>query len=256
LRSDQTTPKASPISEGGLDEPRALDEEARRLVLDELLGARARAGIGRGERRHAPGYLARNPEQLAAGREQARVRAAPRDPVGEVRARADQVLAVVEHDQDRGVVQVVDERRLRRPGRLLGRTDRAEHRARHERLVAERREVDYPDAVWVVLDDLGGGLERQARLARSPRAGQRHQSAPADERLHLGELALATDEAGQLERQVVGRRVQAAQRWEVVGRARGAGTPARARRGRAAGARRGPGGRRPRAARRRRGRAS
>ena len=41
----------------------------------------------------------------------------------------------------------------------------------------------------------GGGLDRQARLARAARAGQRHQPRPREQRLDLVDLALAPDEA-------------------------------------------------------------
>ena len=62
--------------------------------------------------------------------------------------------------------------------------------------VAERRERDPKDSLWVLLRARGGGLERESGLARAARAGQREQGSPRapGARATSAELALAAEE--------------------------------------------------------------
>ena len=82
--------------------------------------------------------------------------------------------------------------------------------------VGQRRQLDEPDAVGEVVDAVRGDLQREARLAG---AARRRSASPAatsrEQDLHLRHLPLAADEAGQLERQVVGARVERPERREV-----------------------------------------
>jgi hypothetical protein len=65
-----------------------------------------------------------------------------------------------------------------------------------------------------LVDEVTGDLKSEARLACAARAGQRDQTARQHQRLDLGELGLAPDEAAQLKRQVIGVMFQGEQAWE------------------------------------------
>ena len=84
--------------------------------------------------------------------------------MGELGARVDEMLAVVEHDQYMRVAKGARERLSHRP-RLRADPDRGGHRAGHERGIRQRCELDQPDAIHVVLKRLARGPQRQTRLA-------------------------------------------------------------------------------------------
>ena len=69
--------------------------------------------------------------------------------------------------------------------------------------LADRREFDEPDAVVVRADLRGGGLDREPGLARAAGPGQGQCPGAVQEPLDLVDLAFATDETAQLDRQVV-----------------------------------------------------
>ncbi len=87
-------------------------------------------------------------------------------------------------------------------------------RLRHEVGIRQAREFDQPHAIRKRVEQVGGDLQREPRLAAAAGAGQREQPGLAQQRLHFRDFLFAADEARQLLRQVVGRRVQRAQRRE------------------------------------------
>ncbi len=87
---------------------------------------------------------------------------------------------------------------------------------RDERRVADRREVDEPYAVRIHVEHVRGDLQRQPRLAEAAHAEQREQARAFEESLRVGELGFAPDERRSLLRQVVGRRLERAQRGKVL----------------------------------------
>ena len=92
-----------------------------------------------------------------------------------VRSRADlgdaveQLLEVVEHEQQRAVVQ------LRVQRRVVSDAERVRDRRNEQRRVGHRREVDEHGAVSQRRRELLGDGERESRLARAAGAGQRHE---------------------------------------------------------------------------------
>ena len=90
----------------------------------------------------------------------------------------------------------------------------------HEARVRDRRELDKPGAVRVVVESLGGDLERQAGLADAARAEEGQEPRACQCLARLVELVLAADEGRHLLRQVVGRGFQRAQRREVLAQRR------------------------------------
>ena len=82
-------------------------------------------------------------------------------------------------------------------------------------------QVDEPHPVRVPLQGVRRRLEGQAGLARPPGAGEGQQAVGAQQGRHLPQLPLPPHEAGDLQGQVVGERVQGAQGREVAGEPRG-----------------------------------
>ena len=157
--------------EAGCHLSRAGDEELDRLLL--------------GKRRHRVLVLAAEVERLAA-RDEDRHLLRLCEQLGQPRRCLDELLEVVEQEQRPLAAQVLGEP-------VLG-AQRLRDRRLDERGVAERRQRHPPDAVGIVLDELGRDLEREPRLARSRPPGQRHQPRPRGELDELGQLALAADE--------------------------------------------------------------
>jgi len=101
--------------------------------------------------------------------------------------------------------------------RLDQRGDDGEHDARLSRPIYPRRldqvvrdrgdglpDQEDPDGaceVWRQDASVGGGLNREAGLACSPRAGERDEAGVAKQPFDLCDLPRPTDEAGQLDRQ-------------------------------------------------------
>ncbi len=171
--------------------------------------------VGNGEAGHRIDGLAGNVQRLAGGRQHPQLRRRPQQRRRQLGTGRDQVLAVVDDQQHLAVLRVLHQRLDDRAPRLLLHAEHRRDRLRHEPRVRHRRELDEPDAVGVVVDDLGADLQRQSRLADAAGAGQRQQPRRREESADLGELALAPDERGDLERQVVRRGLQRAQRREV-----------------------------------------
>ena len=155
---------------GELDRERHVVEGAAERADGFVRLGEARAGdeqldgVGLGERLDRVLDLASDAEALPARREDREVRARL-DEVGERRRRLDHLLEVVEDEEHLALADVVGEAVLRaeRLGDLVG----------DERRVADRRQLDPERAGLVVADELGGGLDRQARLARAAGAGER-----------------------------------------------------------------------------------
>ena len=182
--------------------------------------------------------------------------AAAQHGLSRVRARIEQVLAVVEYNHASASA--------RRPTTARARSDpgaaspRAHRPAPGRRLrIGQRRQLDPPAAVGELLECVGCHLQRQPRLAAAARADQRQHPRGAEQPSDLLELPFPPDEAGQLLRQVVGQRIERPQRRRRYPPARDelARKRARGARGHAAGACRNRRARRRRAGARQPGRA-
>jgi len=77
-------------------------------------------------------------------------------------------------------------------GEAVRGADGLRRRLEDEPGIAQGRERHPPDPVGEALGSLGCGLQRESRLPRPPRAGEREQACVlvGEERQHLGELAL------------------------------------------------------------------
>ena len=133
--------------ESGLVELGALDEELDGGRLRQRLEAR-RARRQR-QRLHDVGLLPGDAQRDAAGRQDANVGRGAQDRAGELCARVDHLLAVVEDQHHRAGLEVRRQRLQQRPPRFLAHAEHARRLARDQRSVADRLQVDEPDAVGV-----------------------------------------------------------------------------------------------------------
>ena len=91
--------------------------------------------------------------------------------LGDVGRRLEQVLDVVEHDEDRAVLQAARERASRGLVGLLNDGEHVPDRGHDELGVGDGRESDEEDPGWVSGRDVGGACKREPRLSRAARAG-------------------------------------------------------------------------------------
>jgi hypothetical protein len=113
-------------------------------------------------------------QPLAARHEHGRT-AGVAEPGDDVRDCRQQVLGVVEQEQPPRAADPCDDRVEQRPARLLGHIERLRERHDGVRRIAQRRQRDPGDAVG---ERVGRGrrrLDREPRLARPARPGQRHE---------------------------------------------------------------------------------
>ena len=143
------------------------------------------------------------PQRLPAGREQDDVRAAAQQRVGELGARVDEMLAVVQQHQQAALADRLDERGEQRPARLAVHAEHAGDGDGDEIGIVQRGEIREPHPVPGPVQQPGRGLQAEPGLARAARAGQRDQPGAAEQAAHLGELGVPADEARHLRREVV-----------------------------------------------------
>ena len=157
------------------------------------------------ERCEAVHVFARYPERLAAGRQDVDVRRTAEKRRRQAGRRVDDVLAIVEHQQQPAVPERGDQARKR----IFGADFQTEHgrdRARHQPRVAERRQIDQPDAVLISADQPLGDGEGDRGLADAAGPDDRHQALVrelCDKRCHD---FLAADHPSCREREIVRRR--------------------------------------------------
>ncbi len=195
----------------------AGDEERDGLVERECLERRQVSRIWHAQRRHRVLLLAVDVEQGAAGGQQPHLGPGA-DQVTEKAGDVGDLLEVVQHEQDATRGQVLDEAFL--DGVLtLAHAERRRDGRCHQRRIDDGFDRHEEDAVGIVLDRLGGDLQCQARLARAAGSREGQESRAAEQAPGLGDFSHATHEAGRQDGQVVGRSVERAQRWELVGQA-------------------------------------
>ncbi len=180
------------------------------------------AGLRQRQRRHPVDDLSADAERLTAGGEQAHPRASPDEGIGGLGARVDQVLAVVEDDQDVLRDQGVEQGLQGGPAGLRDDPERSGDGRRHGLGVGDRGQFDQPHPVAAAVEQLGGHLQAQPRLAAPAGPGQGDHARGVHQGPHLCELPGASDERGELGREVVRQRLVAerAQRRELGRQAR------------------------------------
>ena len=171
------------------------NEQPHGAVLQQVL--RVPAALRRhGERRHPVKALTLCSQRLAARRQHARRRVGAEQCLGHARRGADEMLAIVEHQQEllrgerirdafgRYNVTGEVETELRGDGR------------RHEVGIRKRRELDSPDPVGEFRQQASCDLEAEARLADPSGTRQGDQAVGGGEAQDLLELDVAADQLG------------------------------------------------------------
>ena len=132
------------------------------------------------------------------------LRAAAHELADELGNSCDEMLAVVDDDQRPLGAERGDDRRCDLDSRPVANLQRLSKRRRDRGLVSQRRQRDPVHAIGESLRRLGGGLERESRLPRSPGSGERDEPRilAVEELDDLPELAFATEEGGRRNRKV------------------------------------------------------
>ena len=119
--------------------------------------------------------LAGDGERLAAGDEDPQVRDASQGALGQLGDPADHVLAVVEEEQDRPALEMLQQGLQHGVGRAFQDSDRLGHSLGDGLRSGEGRQVDVPHATAELHQPVGHRLERQPRLADPTDPGEGHQ---------------------------------------------------------------------------------
>ncbi len=201
--------------EAGLRRASPLDEQADRLERTCRRDVGVDRRLGRGEWRHRPTLLTRNPQRLSARRQDTAATAGLEQRPDQPSDRLGHALAVVEDDQHLAIAQVVDDHVGRIATRLIADAEHAHQVGRH-RFGLRSGELDAPDAVSVATDLLGRDLEGETRLAHTARTGERHQPMRSQQAPDLGDVVVAADQARHRGREVVRCHLERSQGWEVA----------------------------------------
>ncbi len=204
------------LGEGKSREHRAaaVDEELHGIARGQSLERLRRSGsarFGQRHRRHGHQALAGHAERLAAGCHDAQVGAAAEELVRDVDDRVEQVLAVVQDQEHAPVGERGQQCRDRAAGRLL-QLQRRYDRVADQRPIRQRAELDVPDTTGVGIDQVGPDFQREPGLSDATRPGEGEDRGGGKARLRIGDLLRATDEAGELVRQVVRKRFERSDR--------------------------------------------
>jgi hypothetical protein len=135
------------------------------------------------------------------------------------------MLAVVENQEQLLGSQVARKCLGRRAARLFTNAQCGGHGPLHESRVGQRREFHQPRTVFEPSRQIARRHQGQSGFAAPSRAGERKQAAVLQQSLDLGQLLLPPDEAGELQRQVVGRTLRNARGGFRIGSLYGAKPP-------------------------------
>ena len=170
----------------------------------------------------APPATARRPRRAAPGSSPTPVpRGGEQDPFRDPRRCVDEMLTVVQDDQHLFAREVVTHALGQRTSRArLHAQGGDEHLTEQVRIVG-RRQLTQPHSIREPRKQLGCDLGRQARLADTAHAGQRHQPRLSECLRHPGHVLATTHERCQLHRQIPRERVEGTQRREALTNTRG-----------------------------------
>ncbi len=183
--------------------PGAVQEQPTRSIALQVSDCPYRAGDG--ERCDHPDRLAVDVKRLAAGHEGAHARAGGEQRADQRGARGHQVLAVVQDEERLARTHVIRQDGGRLPPGRLAHSERRRHHRRNEPRIGDAGQLDQPDAVGELSDQLVGHRKRQAGLPDPADAGQRDQPPLGQQAPYLGDVPLPADEAGESGGQVVRR---------------------------------------------------
>ena len=192
-----------PVVEGeaGGRRPGPLDEEANRLVAEEVVAVDRSFRIRERERRHAEDRLALDSQRLAAGRDDRDPGGRAKQRIGDRRCGDEDVLAVVQHEQERPPGQELGHGGVQIPAGQRPHIERGGDRLHDVRRLGHGRELDEHRSIPERSLDPSCQLEREPGLACAAGSRECEEPCPGQERFELVELALPADERGRVERQ-------------------------------------------------------
>ena len=187
--------------EVGPDGTRTLDEQPRRVRLQERL--RCRRSGGKPQRRDGILALARDMERLAA-RDQERQARARRHKLEDRAGGGRDLLEVVHQEQCLSFAELRLQRLRERHRWCLFHADHARDLGQDEAGVGDHRKLDGERAVVELVHEVCCDLHRKARLARAAGTGQGHEPhvVVAYEPADRVELLVPADERRRLRRQI------------------------------------------------------
>jgi hypothetical protein len=178
---------------------RSLDEQALRVLGSQGL--------------QPPDGLAAHAERLTARRQDPQPAARAQQRRRQLRAGVDHVLAVVDDQQHVALGEVAPQRLGRRHRAGAADLERPRDLRSRVRVSWTSREIDEPDAARPPTDLATCQLDRQARLAHTAGAGQRHEPRALQRLGEPDELARAADERGERHGDVVPPRKRTPNGW-------------------------------------------
>lgn len=187
----------------GLMELGPLGEEADRLAARQVFD-QGRI-LGKRERWHAVGSLSGDAQRLPRRCQDRRLRTKVENRVGKRRAGAEKVLAVIQDQEKVPRRQMIANCLLHRATRFFAETEDAADRRRDLRRIGKGSELGQPDPVWVIARGRCRHLEREPGFAAAAGPEKGEQPRFRQQLFDFGDLALATDKSGHLERQIVAR---------------------------------------------------
>ena len=176
---------------------RPLHEQRDRVRLPGR-GRRMVVGIGHRHRLDEFDDFAGNAEGLATRGEDLEIRAPAQQRAGEHRDRLENVLAVVEHEQDTLVGQVIAEQRDRPGCRAILQPERRCDRRSDVRTQRDLRQRHEIRAIGEVRAEIAGRAQRQSRLPDAAGPGEGHESRCAEASLDRSQLVATPHEAREL----------------------------------------------------------
>ena len=190
--------------ERGFRRPRPIQEQLHGFMPTQGFQVGQLRGVWQFQRRHPKNRFTRDGQRLAAGGQDMQVFGPAEQHLGELSSGSDQMLAVVQHQQQMPVCEIVREGRLRSNGcHRLTDAKGCSNTLRNQIWVGERCQFDEPHAVGVGRQRIGGDLQGEPCLADPARPRQRDDTSVGPEIANVRHLASSTHESRQLLWQVV-----------------------------------------------------
>ena len=157
----------------------------------------------------------RTPEPLAPGGQHRHPRTRRHHRGDELRGGVEEMLTVVEYHQQLLRSQRRHQTLRDRLPRPLLHPQRVGDHIGHLARITQRSQLAQPDPIAIAGQDLRGGLHRESGLAHTTHADQGHHPALRQRLDDVGDVVVAPDERGHLQRQVGRERIQRTQRREL-----------------------------------------
>ena len=191
-------------AKGGLHRERSILEQSHRLASRQGIESQVVIEVRRCEWHHRIRRFATDVQRHAARGHDFDTGTGLENPVDQIRAGLDQMLAVVLNQKQPPVLGKRVQRLFHRSTRFLPDAEHRCHGLRHDQCIGNRSQLDEPDPIGEVIQHFRAQLQRQARLSQSARTDKRQQPRVWQQAAKLGQFRLASDKRRGLLRQIVG----------------------------------------------------